>query len=61
MHIPAEDESTAGAESIIKLVEDDGIYERSSKRERQWLEELTLQELCWLQLWRTWARAPGWS
>jgi hypothetical protein len=55
MHIPVEDENTAGAEGIIKLVEDDGIYERSSNdgEKGNGLEELTPQELCWLQLWRT--------
>ncbi|KAJ7089612.1 hypothetical protein C8R44DRAFT_751355 [Mycena epipterygia] len=47
MHIPAEDETTAGAESVNKLVEDDGIYERSSNDGEK---GNGLEELCWLQV-----------
>jgi hypothetical protein len=52
MHISAEDETTAGAESVIKLVEDDRMYEWSSNRGEKGngLEELTPQKLYWLQV-----------
>ncbi|KAF7326448.1 hypothetical protein MVEN_02615400 [Mycena venus] len=50
MHIPAEDETTAGAESVIKLVEDDGMSRRTRgpgawEREMELVDEMASGKL----------------
>ncbi|KAF8214150.1 hypothetical protein K438DRAFT_1802973 [Mycena galopus ATCC 62051] len=48
MDIPTEDDGTAGADSVIKLVEDDSGYDHRTHDPAR-LEGLTPQELYWLQ------------
>ncbi|KAJ6570513.1 hypothetical protein DFH09DRAFT_1464261 [Mycena vulgaris] len=61
VHIPSEDDATAGAESVAKLVEEDGGYRHTYEHENdggssdggkglEGLEALTAQELYWLQV-----------